>query len=59
MDLLASYDNKVMRYIVDTIYTKVLFGYGSALSWLYFLSVFLFVGLLFLIISRFSHSDAK
>ena len=59
VDLLASYDNKVMRYIVDTIYTKVLFGYGSALSWLYFLSVFLFVGLLFLIISRFSHSDAK
>jgi len=59
VDLLAAYDNKVMQYIVDTIYTNVLFGYGSALSWLYFLSVFLFVGLLFLIISRFSHSDTK
>lgn len=59
VDLLAAYDNKVMQYIVDTIYTNVLFGYGSALSWLYFLAVFLFVGLLFLIISRFSHSDTK
>lgn len=59
VDLLSSYDNQVMRYIVDTIYKKVLFGYGSALSWLYFLSVFLFVGLLFLIVSRFSHSDTK
>lgn len=59
VDLLSAYDNKVMQYIVDTIYTNVMFGYGSALSWLYFLSVFLFVGLLFLIISRFSHSDTK
>ena len=59
VDILSSYDNKVMRYIVETIYKKVLFGYGSALSWLYFLSVFLFVGLLFLLVSRFSHSDTK
>lgn len=59
VDLLAAYDNKVMQYIVDTIYTNVMFGYGSALSWLYFLSVFLIVGLMFLIISRFSHSDTK
>lgn len=59
VDTLSSYDNKVMRYIIDTIYRKVLFGYGSALSWLYFITVFLFVGLLFLIISRFSHSEVK
>ena len=59
VDILSSYDNKVMRYIIDTIYKKVLFGYGSSLSWIYFISVFLFIGLLFLIISRFSHSEAK
>lgn len=59
VDSLSSYDNKIMRYIIDTIYRKILFSYGSALSWIYFIVVLAFIGLIFFVINRFAHSDTK
>ncbi len=52
VELLASYDNTLMRYIIETIYTKVQFSYGSALAWIYFVVILAFIGLLLLILSR-------
>jgi ABC-type sugar transport system permease subunit len=59
VDSLSSYDNKIMRYIIDTIYRKILFSYGSALSWIYFIVVLAFIGLIFFVINRFAHTDTK
>ena len=52
VELLASYDNTLMRYIIETIYTKVQFSYGSALAWIYFVVILVFIGLLLLILAR-------
>lgn len=59
IDILSSYDNNVMRYIIDVTYRKVLFGYGSALSWIYFITVLAFVALVFFVINRFAYSETK
>lgn len=59
IDILSSYDNKVMRYIIDVTYRKVLFAYGSALSWIYFITVLSFIALMFFVINRFTYSETK
>ena len=52
VELLASYDNNMMVYIIDVIYTKIQFSYGSALAWIYFLVISVFIGILLLILTR-------
>ena len=50
VDLLSSYDNGLMRYIINGFYKSLDFANASALSWIYFLVVMAFIGLaLFLI----------
>ncbi|MDD6236822.1 MAG: sugar ABC transporter permease [Clostridiales bacterium] len=52
VEMLSSYDNQLMKYIIDTIFTNVKFSYGSALAWIYFVVISAFIGLLLWIVSR-------
>lgn len=45
-------DNKIMDHILNTVFKNNDFGYGSAIGWIYFLLIFLVLGLVFLIFRR-------
>jgi len=55
IDLFTSYDNTVMKYIVDTGYKNFQLSYMSSLFWIYFITVMLFVGIVYLLFGRKIH----
>ncbi|MFW5788268.1 MAG: carbohydrate ABC transporter permease [Halanaerobiaceae bacterium] len=45
--------NELMEFIDEIVFSGSGYGVGTAMSWLYLISVFIILGLLFLIVSRF------
>lgn len=52
VDSFTSTLNQTMRHISDVVFKNYMISYGSALFWIYFLTAFLIIGLIFLIASR-------
>lgn len=50
IDIFSSYGNQVMQYMVDMTYKQAQFSLGSAMSWVYFLTIMLLIGLVTLIL---------
>jgi ABC-type sugar transport system permease subunit len=57
IDSFTAYDNTAMKYIVDMGYKNFRFSYMSALFWIYFVIVIVFIGLVFLLFGRNIHYD--
>lgn len=53
IDSFTKMDNAIMRYTIKQSFEKIELGYGSALGWIFFIFVFLIVGLVFLSMRRF------
>lgn len=51
VDSFTSTENVAMDYITDVVFGNYMISYGSALFWIYFFTVFLIVGLVFLLSS--------
>ena len=45
-------DNKVMTYINDVVFKKSNYGYASAMGWIYFVIIFIIIGLVFLMFRK-------
>lgn len=52
VDNFSSYTNKVMYYISVVQYKNLDYSYGSALYWIYFISVMVILGVIYFIINR-------
>lgn len=59
IDSFSTYTNNLMNYIMSVSYKEVSFSYGCALSWLYFITVMIFIGVVFFFISRRAHYDVN
>lgn len=57
IDSFTAYDNTAMRYIVDMGYKNFRFSYMSALFWIYFIIVMIFIGIVFWLFGRKIHYD--
>lgn len=49
IDSFTNIDNTVIRYTLDSAFNNFRYGFGSAMSWIYFIVVSLVIGLVFLI----------
>ena len=45
-------DNQIMSHILNVVFKNNDFGYGSAMGWIYFVFIFLVLGLVFLLFSK-------
>lgn len=45
-------DNQIMSHILNVVFKTNDFGYGSAMGWIYFVFIFLVLGLVFLLFSK-------
>jgi ABC-type sugar transport system permease subunit len=52
IDSFTDYGNQVILTIYQAAFSQVRFGYSSALSWMYFLSIALFLGIVYLVLKR-------
>lgn len=52
VDSFGSFLNPVVQYINSIAFTSFEFGYSSALSWIYFLCVFLIIGFVYLVFRK-------
>lgn len=59
VDSFTSTANVAMEYITDVVFGNYMISYGSALFWIYFMTVFLIVGLVFLLSSRSIRYESK
>ena len=59
VDILSTYNSDVMMHIMSTIYIQFKFSLGSALSWIYFLAVMLFIGIATGIVTLFTRKKFK
>jgi ABC-type sugar transport system permease subunit len=48
----TSVRNEMMLYIRDVVFSKNDYGYGSTIGWIYFILIFLLIGLVFLIFRK-------
>ena len=59
IDIFSSYDNEAMQYMVDMVYQQMQFSLGSAMSWVYFLTVMVIIGVVTLLLRDRTHSRAR
>ncbi|MGN0492597.1 MAG: carbohydrate ABC transporter permease [Acutalibacteraceae bacterium] len=52
VDSFSDYANPVLQTINDTAFSQMRYGYSSALAWIYFICVFLIIGLVFLVLKK-------
>ena len=50
IDIFSSYDNEAMQYMVNMVYQQMQFSLGSAMSWVYFLTVMFIIGVVTLLL---------
>lgn len=50
IDVLSSYDNDTMKYIIDMIYSQGRFSLGTAMAWIYLLTILMVIGLIALLL---------
>lgn len=53
VDSFTDYNNNVMRSIIDITYTQGRYAYGSAMSWVYFIVIFIIIILISRIVSKY------
>lgn len=59
IDIFSSYDNEAMQYMVDMVYQQMQFSLGSAMSWVYFLTVMLIIGVVTLLLRDRTYSRTR
>lgn len=59
IDSFTNYNNSVMQYVLRVVYRQIRFSYGSALYWLYFLAIVIFVLVMYWIANRRVHYDVS
>lgn len=59
VDSFTSTNNRTMRYLTSVVYGNYKISYGSALFWVYFLAVFLIIGIIFWISSGRIYYETK
>ena len=53
IDTFSAYDNVMLRYVLNATFRQLRYTYGTTMAWLYFLTMFLLLGIIFVIASRF------
>ena len=54
IDFMTNINNRVVRYIMEVSFSSFRLEYGSAIGWVYFLIIAAVVGLVFLVMNRFT-----
>jgi len=54
IDWFTSVDNKIMEYITEQSFKQLDLAYGSAIGWIFFIFITLLIGIVFLIIGRYT-----
>jgi ABC-type sugar transport system permease subunit len=52
IDSFTNIDNEVIRYTIDSAFNNFRYGFGSAMSWIYFIAISVVIGLVFLLFRK-------